>query len=86
MTTVKKVAAKKAAVKINSSASGKGGDGVVTPVITVKVSDLEQAIGDTLSLIEKAESLAPAGIVSQHCQLAKVRIQHAAELLEVLKP
>lgn len=86
MATVKNAAAKKAAIKINSTGKGKGGDGVVTSAIVVKVADLEQALADTVELIEKAEGMAPAGIVSQHCQLAKVRAKHAEELLEALKP
>lgn len=86
MATAKKPAAKKAAQKINSTGQGKSGEGVVTSSILVKVADLEQALSDALGLIEKTETLAPAGIVSQHCQLAKVRITHAVELLEALKP
>jgi hypothetical protein len=54
------------------------------PAITVK--DLETAIDESRALVEEAEALAPSGLVTQKMQLAKVRIKHAAELLEALKP
>lgn len=56
------------------------------PLPAITVRDLESALTETLELIEKAEALAPSGIVTQQCQLAKVRARHSLELLEALKP
>lgn len=72
---MKKTAATKTAAKTAAAS---------LPPITV--ADLEQALAETVGLIEEAEGLAPAGLVTQKCQLAKVRAKHAAELLEALKP
>lgn len=48
----------------------------------VDLTDLETAIGAALEAIAQAEKLAPSGVATQWCQLAKVQ---AVKALEIIK-
>lgn len=85
MTATKKTAARKVA-KVAGVTVAEVVKAHAAMIPAPTVAHLEQALSETVALIEHAEAMAPRGIFTQQCQLAKVRAVHARELLEALKP